>query len=87
METISSLNLFFYMIDGFVTDLPGNRCRAYTEFVGCDGFMLALGFVAMNMLRSGYKLASLMASRRFFLAYRFELNPIYFESMTVFTYT
>ncbi|WMW80272.1 ABC transporter permease [Undibacterium cyanobacteriorum] len=56
-KTISSLNPFFYMIDGFRYGFTGQSDVAPVQslFV-VSGFMLALGFTAMHMLRSGYKL-------------------------------
>ena len=56
-KTISSLNPFFYMIDGFRYGFTGQSDVAPIQsLLVVTGFMLALGFVAMNMLRSGYKL-------------------------------
>lgn len=56
-KTISSLNPFFYMIDGFRYGFTGQSDVAPVQsLLVVSGFMLALGFTAMQMLRSGYKL-------------------------------
>ncbi len=56
-KTISSLNPFFYMIDGFRYGFSGQSDVSPMHsliFVSC--FLLALASLALYMLRSGYKL-------------------------------
>lgn len=56
-QTISSFNPFFYMIDGFRFGFSGQSdVSPWTSLLCVMAFLLVLLAVAMQMLRSGYKL-------------------------------
>lgn len=56
-KTISSLNPFFYMIDGFRYGFSGQSdVSPMHSLIFVTGFLLALASLALYMLRSGYKL-------------------------------
>ncbi len=56
-KTISSLNPFFYMIDGFRYGFSGQSdVSPMHSLIFVTGFLLVLASLALYMLRSGYKL-------------------------------
>ncbi len=56
-KTISSLNPFFYMIDGFRYGFSGQSdVSPMHSLLFVTGFLIALTSLALYMLRSGYKL-------------------------------
>jgi ABC-2 type transport system permease protein len=56
-KTISSLNPFFYMIDGFRYGFSGQSdVSPMHSLLFVTGFLIALASLALYMLRSGYKL-------------------------------
>ncbi|PPD10533.1 MAG: metal-dependent hydrolase, partial [Methylotenera sp.] len=56
-QTVSKFNPFFYMIDGFRYGFFGQSdISPWLSFVVVLSFLLGLAWVALKMLKSGYKL-------------------------------